>query len=96
MSPSTYTWAITMKHRPPTVLLACSAAALLACGCQQSLFDKDFAPTDVQIQEAGPGPQGQLMLMDDGTNQDPTVDNPDYPLEGGAPAYAQPGNAPGT
>lgn len=85
-----------MNRSSQIPVVVCAAAALVTFGCEKPLFDNDFAPTDEQSLEAGPGPQGQLIQMDEGTNQDPTVDDPDYPLPGSAPAYAEPGNAPGT
>ncbi|MSR18646.1 MAG: hypothetical protein EXS00_05690 [Phycisphaerales bacterium] len=82
-------------HFPSAITLASLlACSFLVTGCEKPLFTSDFAPTAVQKSEGG---DVAVPILDenDGTNDDPTVDNPDFPMTGDTPAYAQPGNGPG-
>lgn len=74
------------------VLLACfgaSALSLAAC-TQPELFPGDVAPTQAQSNAMG-WPAPHYINVDDGDNEDPSVDMANYPYAGGTPWYLQPG-----
>ncbi|MBM4112370.1 MAG: hypothetical protein FJ253_03195 [Phycisphaerae bacterium] len=70
--------------------LAVVGASLVGAACQQKqLFPDMVAPTTAQ-QDAMGWPAPRYFGVEEGDNQDPMVDTPNYPY-GGSDWYAQPG-----
>ena len=66
-------------------LLPClaSAAALLAAqGCDDdaALWGDAMSPTQMQQQQGGPGPAPAMFATTSGDNEDPFIDNANYPF----------------
>lgn len=72
---------------------AFAGAALLAAGglaaCQPELFPGMEAPTQLQQESMG-WPAPSYINLEEGDNQDPSVDTPNYPYPS-EPWYMQPG-----
>ncbi|MFM7807977.1 MAG: hypothetical protein ACKPEA_08610 [Planctomycetota bacterium] len=77
------------------LIIPVALAALAALvGCEKQLFPGDMSPTQLQQRNFnGGGENWNYYDMDDGDNEDPCVDNANYPDMSqpwwNAPGYAQ-------
>ena len=78
-----------MIRRIRTVRLL--AMAMLAAGCQSSPFPDSMSPTQLQQRSMDAGGQSLPYYdLDDGDNEDPCIDQSQYPT-GGEPWWNSPG-----
>ncbi len=78
-----------MRRLLPPIGAVTACIACTACQPQGPLFPGMEAPTQAQAQSMG-WPAPQYFDLDEGDNQDPSVDNAAYPYDG-SNWYLQPG-----
>ena len=61
-------------------LAALAAPALIGCDDDAALWGDAMTPTQMQQQQSGPGPAPAMFATTSGDNEDPFIDNANYPF----------------
>jgi hypothetical protein len=72
-----------IRQAAPVVLVgsvALCATALVGCDDDAALWGDAMTPTQMQQQGAGPGPAPAMFATSSGDNEDPFIDNANYPF----------------
>lgn len=66
--------------RMAACLSALAAPALVGCDDDAALWGDAMTPTQMQQQQSGPGPAPAMFATTSGDNEDPFIDNANYPF----------------